>query len=370
MAEGESGERKHAASERRLKQAAERGDVARSLDLQRAAGMILAILAGLKLALMIGVELKLILGAALAGAGNGDLGLAASLTSDLLRHLLPLLLMIAVLSLLAGLMVGGWGFSVMSFMPKLDKMVTLAGIGELFAMSNVTEIAKSLLKFLVIGGVAAWSIYQEGGAFPALLAHQADLGGEIVQICLHILGNVALAIAFVAATDVAVQIWLHRRKLRMSDQDMRDEMKDVVGNPHIKQRQKAIARRMARSRQMRRIPEASVVVTNPTHFAVALRFRRGVDAAPVLLAKGTELMALEIIAKARSHGIPIVEAPPVARAIYRYVEPDDYVPVALYKACAEILAYIWRLQQWRAQGGRHAKPALPKIQEINMGTPI
>ena len=144
----------------------------------------------------------------------------------------------------------------------------------------------------------------------------------------------------------------------------------MVGNPHIKQRQKAIARRMARSRQMRRIPEASVVVTNPTHFAVALRFRRGVDAAPVLLAKGTELMALEIIAKARSHGIPIVEAPPVARAIYRYVEPDDYVPVALYKACAEILAYIWRLQQWRAQGGRHAKPALPKIQEINMGTPI
>jgi len=120
---------------------------------------------------------------------------------------------------------------------------------------------------------------------------------------------------------------------------------------------------------MQRIPEASVVVTNPTHFAVALRFRRGQDAVPVLLAKGADLLALDIISKARGYGIPIVEAPPLARAVYRYVEPDEHIPVALYRACAEVLAYVWRLQQWRAQRGEGEKPRPPRLGEIDMGKP-
>jgi flagellar biosynthetic protein FlhB len=153
----------------------------------------------------------------------------------------------------------------------------------------------------------------------------------------------------------------------MSDQELRDEMKEVVGNPQVRQRQRAIARRMARSRQMRRLPEASVIITNPTHFAVAIRFRRGVDAAPVLLAKGVGLVAAEIVSRARGYGIPIVEAPPLARAIYRYVEPDDLIPVALYRACAEVLAYVWRLQQWRASRDARHKPAFPKISSFEIG---
>jgi flagellar biosynthetic protein FlhB len=141
-------------------------------------------------------------------------------------------------------------------------------------------------------------------------------------------------------------------------------MKEAVGNPQVRQRQRAIARRMARSRQMRRIPEASVVVTNPTHFAVAIRYRRGTDGAPLLLAKGVGLLAQEIVATARGLGIPVVESPPLARAVYRYVEPGDHVPVALYRACAEVLAYVWRMQQWRATGG--PRPAPPKPAKIDI----
>jgi flagellar biosynthetic protein FlhB len=152
----------------------------------------------------------------------------------------------------------------------------------------------------------------------------------------------------------------------MSDAELREEMKDAVGNPQVKQRQRTAQRRIARARQMRRLPEASVVVTNPTHIAVALRFRRGRDAAPVLVAKGADLMATEIVTKARSYGIPIVEAPPLARAVYRYVEPDDFIPVALYRACAEVLAYVWRLQAWRAASTQAQKPPPPKIAEIEM----
>jgi flagellar biosynthetic protein FlhB len=152
----------------------------------------------------------------------------------------------------------------------------------------------------------------------------------------------------------------------MSDEEIREEMKEAVGNPQVKQRQRAAARRMARARQMRRVPEASVVVTNPTHIAVALRFRKGSDAAPILLAKGVDLMAAEIVSKARGLGIPIVEAPPLARAVFRYVEPDDYIPVALYRACAEVLAYVWRLQTWRSTRHAAPKPPPPRLAEIEI----
>ena len=142
----------------------------------------------------------------------------------------------------------------------------------------------------------------------------------------------------------------------MTDDDIRQEMKEVAGNPHVKSKQRMIARKLARARQMTKVGEASVVVVNPTHYACAVRYRRGTDGAPLLLAKGLGLLAEEIVAKARGYGIPVVEAPPLARAIYRYVEPGDHIPVPLYRACAEVLAYVWRLQRWRAHGGTKPKP--------------
>lgn len=368
MAEGTSdGDRKHAPTERRLRQAAERGELARSVDLPRAAVIILVVTAALHLAAMVGDQIRFVAQAALSQAGNGDLVLARRWVVSVMTHLLPIFGLVGGLSLLAGGLLGGWTFSVVALMPKFEKIFSLSGLGDLFAVSGLTETGKSILKFLAIGAVAALTLRLNQAAFLVLATYrQAAVGGAVIASCLQVLTNLAVVVAIIAAADVALQFWLFRRRHRMTDQDMRDEMKEAVGNPHVKQRQRAAARRIARSRQMRSLPEASVVVTNPTHFAVALRFRRGQDAAPVLLAKGADLLALEIVSKARSYGIPIVEAPPLARAVYRYVEPEEHIPVALYRACAEILAYVWRLQQWRAQRGEGEKPRPPRIGEIDM----
>ncbi|GAB0116684.1 EscU/YscU/HrcU family type III secretion system export apparatus switch protein [Acidisoma sp. 7E03] len=366
MAEGSDEERKHAPTERRLRQAAERGDVLRSVDLPRAATIILVVTAALNLAAVVGGDIRLVVQTALTQAGSGNLTLARGWAIAVMSHLFPILGLIAGLSILVGGLFGGWTFSVAALMPKFEKILSFAGLGELFAASGLTETAKSLIKFVAIGAIAAVSLQSEQVAFVSLAAYRQGVGQAVIATSLHVLTNVAVVLAFIAAADLALQIWLFRRRHRMSDQELRDEMKEAVGNPHIKQRQRAAARRIARSRQMRRLPEASVVVTNPTHIAVALRFRRGQDAVPVLLAKGADLLALEILSKARSYGIPIVEAPPLARAVYRYVEPDEHIPVALYRACAEVLAYVWRLQQWRAQRGEGEKPRPPRLSDIDM----
>lgn len=143
---------------------------------------------------------------------------------------------------------------------------------------------------------------------------------------------------------------------------MRDEMKEAVGNPQLRQRQRAIAWRMAKRRQIRRISEASVVVTNPTHFAVAILYWGGVDLAPLMLAKGAGLQAQEIVSRALGLGIPIVNAQPLARAMHLHVEPGEQIPVALHHAYVEILDYVWRLQQLRAAGGVKQKP--PEVEKL------
>jgi flagellar biosynthetic protein FlhB len=368
MAEsGDDQEKKHAPSERRLRQAAERGDVVRSTDLPKAGAIILATTIGLNAAAGIGEHFKYTCASALRLAGTGEMSLASVWSEAVILQTAPLLLLIGMLSVLIGILFGGWTFSVESLMPDFSKLSPSQGLGQLFSVSSMTDTLKSIAKFLVIGGVGGVTILNSFDSFAALGVPTQSSVGVMVALCLHILAMICGAILSIAAVDIGIQIWLFRRRHRMSDQELRDEMKEVVGNPQVRQRQRAIARRMARSRQMRRLPEASVIITNPTHFAVAIRFRRGVDAAPVLLAKGVGLVAAEIVSRARGYGIPIVEAPPLARAIYRYVEPDDLIPVALYRACAEVLAYVWRLQQWRASRDARHKPAFPKISSFEIG---
>ena len=368
MAEGSDGQdKKHAPSERRLRQASERGDVARSTDLPKAAAIVLVTTIGLNAAASFSDRFDIVCATALALSGTGQISLASVSSQNFIIGTAPLLVLIGALSALVGILFGGWTFSVSALMPDFSKLAPSHGLGQFFSVSGLTDTLKSLAKFLVIGSVGGVMIRNSRDAFAALGSSAQSPVGVMVALCLHILGGICVAIVGIAAVDAGVQFWLYRRRHRMSDQELRDEMKDVVGNPQVKQRQRASARRMARSRQMRRVPEASVIITNPTHFAVAIRFRRGVDQAPVLLAKGVELLATEIIAQARSHGIPIVEAPPLARAIYRYVEPDEPIPAVLYRACAEVLAYVWRLQQWRASRDARQKPAFPKISSFEIG---
>jgi flagellar biosynthetic protein FlhB len=357
MAEGESGEdKKHAPTERRLAQAAEQGDVLRSTDLPRAAAIVLVVTAGLGAGAGLGNRLEALLAACLSQAGQTSLQGAASWAQGFADALGPLLALIGGLSLAASFATGGFVFALQKLSPDLSQISPSHGLGQMFSRQGMIETGKSLLKFIVIGGVGALMIWRGAPRIEALAGASHPSGGLVIGLCLQMLIAVAAVIAALAGADVGLQYWLHRQKLRMSDSELRAEMKEVVGNPHVRQRQRALARRMARARQMRRIPEASVVVTNPTHFAVAIRYRRGTDVAPLMLAKGVGLMAEEIISRARGHGIPVVEAAPLARAFYRHVEPGDHIPVALYRACAEVLAYVWRMQHWRAQGGEKPRP--------------
>jgi flagellar biosynthetic protein FlhB len=361
MAEGDSGDKRHAPTERRLRQAAERGDVKRSADLPKAAVVIAVTAFALSAASGIGAHLEDFCAAWVSAAGTDQPAAAAGWIATLIAEIGPLLLLVAALSTASSFFSGGWVFSLTQLKPDLSKLLPTHGFGQLISKSGMIETGKALMKFVIIGGVGADMIYSRAPDLVALAATHNPSAGPVIALCLEVISAIAVAVTILAGADMGLQYWLHRQQLRMSDSEIREEMKEAAGNPQVRSRQRMLARKLARARQMRRIPEASVIVTNPTHFAVAIRYRRGTDQAPLLLAKGVGLLAEEIISRGRGFGIPIVEAPPLARAVYRHVEPGEHVPVALYRACAEVLAYVWKMQRWRAQGGK--RPVPPKVQE-------
>jgi flagellar biosynthetic protein FlhB len=367
MAEGDGQDKRHAPTERRLRQAAERGDVRRSSDFPKAA--IIAVITTLALAGAAGIGAHLEDSAArwLADAGTAPVAAAAGWVDMLAVEIGPLLLLIASIGLLASLFSGGWVFSLSQLNPDFSKLSTARGLGQLVSKAGFAETGKAVVKFAVIGGVGAAMICRRAPDFAALAAIPEPTAVPVVALCLQVLCAIAVAIMLLAGADLGLQYWLHRQGLRMSDSEIREEMKEIAGNPQMRGRQRMLARKLARARQMRRIPEASVIVTNPTHFAVAIRYRRGLDRAPLLLAKGVGLLAAEIVSRGRGLGVPVVEAPPLARAVYRHVEPGEHVPVALYRACAEVLAYVWKMQRWRAEGGR--RPSAPRVQSGEIEVP-
>ena len=366
MAEDGPGEKKHAPTERRLAQAAERGDVRRSQELPKAAVITLVTLLALGAAAGLGARLLNLFASCLDQAGTAPLSAATLWAGAAFNALFPLLAFVAAIAFAGSVISGGWVFALRLLQPDFSKLMPQSGLGQIFSGHGFTEHAKSILKFVAIGGAGAFAIWVRKAQFAGLAMLPFPVPGALLGIALQAIALICVVLVALAGGDLALQIWQHRQKHRMSDAEIREEMKEAAGNPHVKSRQRAMARKLARARQMQRIPEASVIVTNPTHYACAIRYRRGGDRAPLLLAKGVGLLAEEIITRARAHGIPVVQSPPLARAIYRYVEPDDHVPVALYRACAEVLAYVWRLQRWRAQGGDRPMPPKPQEGEIEI----
>ena len=364
MAEG--GEKKHAPTERRLRQAAEKGDIQRSQELPKAAVITLTVVVALYVAVGLGDRFLALFAASLSNAGTESIALTSFWFGDAFWLFFPLLMLIAVISFIGSVVSGGWVFAVNLLLPDFSKMMPHSGLKQIFSRQGGLEHIKSILKFVAIGGVGGITIFFMRAEFVALAGAVAPQPAVLLAMALRVITYICLVLIVLAAADFGMKIWEQRQRLRMSDEDIRQEMKDSVGNPHVKSRQRALARKMARARQMQRIPEASVVVTNPTHYACAIRYQRGADRAPLLLAKGADLMAEEIIARARGFGIPVVEFPPLARAIFRHVEPDDHIPVALYRACAEVLAYVWKLQRWRSQGGEKPRPPKAKEGEIEV----
>ena len=357
MAEESDLERSEPASQRRLEQARERGQVPRSPELSTFS-VLLASGAGL---LFLGPRLVGSLEAVMREALTLDH--AASFdTSQLgqrlqdgaaqaLLGLSPLLMVVTVVALLTPTLVSGWLFTFEALQPDFARLNPLRGLARLFSLNGLIQLGKAVLKTLLIGGVATWAVWSERTEILALtseplepaLAHLAMLLGQNFLL-------IAGAFALVVAIDVPFQIWSHGRELRMTKEEVREELKETEGNPQIKARVRTLQREIARRRMMAEVPKADVVVTNPTHFAVALQYREAAMTAPRVVAKGSLLLAERIVGVGRAAGVPILEAPALARALFTHAEIGREIPPRLYTAVAEVLAWVYQLRRAGVSG--------------------
>jgi len=270
----------------------------------------------------------------------------------------PLLALLLLASILPPFFMNAWIFSTTALVPDLGRLSPLKGFGRMFSWNSLMELGKAVLKALLIGGIAAMLIWKEREEIFGLLAQPLELGlahaGHLVTYSFMIL--VATLILLVAV-DVPFQLWQYFDKLKMTKEEVKQELKEMMGDPHVKGRIRSLQMQAARRRMMAAVPQANVIVTNPTHYAVALSYSTGM-AAPKVVAKGTGAIALKIRELGAEHSVPLLEAPPLARALYRHAELDAEIPSALYNAVAEVLAYIYQLANWRQVGG--AYPVQPR----------
>ena len=284
---------------------------------------------------------------------------AGKLLSMAFFTLLPVLGGLFLTGLVSPAFLGGINFSGKSLKVDLKKLNPLSGFKRMFSMQMVSELLKGLLKAGLVG--VACTLYLMGSkAHMIQLIYQPlpDAVRDSGAIISHCLLMVILALIPLVGYDVFYQIMSNLKKLRMSRQEIRDEHKQHEGDPHVKGRIKQIQRAAAQQRMMADIPQADVIVNNPTHYSVALSYQQGGTRAPVMLAKGAGEVALRIREEAEKHRIPMLEAPPLARALYRHCEIGQEIPAALYAAVAEVLAWVYGVRSWRK-----GKGALPKKPE-------
>ncbi len=273
--------------------------------------------------------------------------------------LVPFFLMVIVAAIFSSVALGGFSFSGEALTPKLDKLSPLKGIKRVFSARGLVELLKAMAKFLLIGGITILLLYNTLNKYLAL--HHMDM----VQAISHLNGLIgwsvillASSLILLAAIDVPFQLWDHKRQLKMTRQELRDEMKETEGKPEIKSKIRQLQREMAQRRMMEQVPKADVIVTNPTHFAVALQYDPEHMHAPKMVAKGADLIAMNIRQVAKEHKVPLVESPVLARAIYYHTEIDSYIPAGLYLAVARLLAYVFQLRAYHTEGGQ--RPQMPE----------
>jgi flagellar biosynthetic protein FlhB len=358
MAEEHDQERSLPATPRRLEQAREEGQVARSRELSTALLLLAAsggaLWAGPAIGGWFGAMLRrgLVLDRADAFDTSTALAHAGGLVMGTFAVVLPALALLTAVAVAAPLALGGWLFTFKPLEPDLQRLSPGRWLRQLFSMHGVTELSKALAKAALVTAAAlatAWGFREE---LALLLSARA---GDAIAHAARIAGlgflAAAAAMLLIAAVDVPAQIWQHQRGLRMSTDEVRREMKETEGDPQLKQRIRSRQREIAKRRMMAEVPTADVVVTNPQHYAVALAWKENAMRAPRVVAKGADLVAARIRELAKQHGVPVLEAPPLARALHKHTEIGEDVPAALYAAVAQVLAWTYALRAGRAQGG-------------------
>lgn len=275
---------------------------------------------------------------------------------DALVAFSPFLALLVLAAVLPPFFLNAWVFSAKALVPDLNRMNPLTGLGRMFSWNSLMELGKAILKAVLIGGVAVMLIWKERDEIFGLLGESLEAGvahaGNLVTFSFLILAS---TLVLVVAADVPFQLWQHFDKLKMTKEEVKQEMKEMMGDPQVKGRIRSLQMQASRKRMMAAVPQANVIVTNPTHYAVALSYQAGM-AAPKVVAKGVGLVALRIREIAAEHAVPIMESPPLARALYKHANLDAPIPSALYNAVAEVLAYIYQLANWRHQGGNYPMP--------------
>ena len=364
MAESESGaDKTEDPTEKRKKDSREKGEIARSKELNTLA-IMLAGSAGL-----------LIFGGALAQDMMELMRYNFSLSREVLLNpdsmglfllhsgkiallaLQPVLVTLLIAALVGPISLGGWLFAAGSLAPKFSRMNPAAGIKRMFSAKALVELLKALAKFFIILIVALLVLQSDIDDLLRIAHEPLELA---VIHSLQVVGWSALWMAcgliLIAAVDVPVQLWESHKKLLMTKQEIRDEHKDQEGRPEVKQRIRQVQREMSQRRMMSAIPDADVIITNPTHYAVALKYDPEKGGAPMLLAKGSDFLALKIREIGAKHNILLLESPALARSIYHSTELEQEIPAGLYLAVAQVLAYVYQIRQHQAGKGKRPDP--------------
>ncbi len=371
MAESENGqERSEQPTPKRLDDARKKGQIARSRDFNTM--MIIAVSA--TALIMIGqsmvADISLLMNTYFQPTRTdifdpiGVIRWFYSAIFDGLWVIVPFLALTLVIALLAPIMVGGWAFSSEALAPKLSKINPIKGLKRVFSAKGLMELVKAMAKFLLVAAVALLVIgtnvsdYLSLGSMPKEAALAS--AGELITWAFLFL---TVALMVIAAIDVPFQIYEHKKQIKMTLQEVKDEMKDTEGKPEVKSKVRQLQRQMAEARMMEAIPEADVVVTNPTHFAVALKYDTENMAAPMVVAKGADFVASNIRQVATANEILLVETPPLARALYHSTEIGEEIPHGLYVAVAQVLAYVFQLRDVQKNGGKKPSQPSPEIPE-------
>lgn len=362
MAENQDGqERTEEASAKKLTDARNKGQVPRSRELSTmmvtVAGAATLIAVGQPLATAMATLMRR--GLSPEALLRGPEEMASEFFQSLLGGLLaiwPLLAVAMVATVVAAILLGGWTFNLSL---KLERLDPIKGLAKLFSLRSLGELGKSILKMTVIG-VAAYLLLrfsQDDILRLGLLSPHSGIAASARLLAWFFL-LVSLPLVLIAALDVPWQMWNYKKELRMTRQEVRDEHKESDGRPEVKAKLREMQQAAAGRRMMDKVPTADVIITNPTHFAVALKYDEARTAAPVLVAKGADVMAARIRAVGGDADVPIVESPRLARAVYASTELDGEIPGGLYLAVAQILTYVYQLRSWESLGGE--LPAAPQ----------
>jgi flagellar biosynthesis protein FlhB len=362
MAENES-EKTEQPTPKRLEEARKKGQIPRSTELS-AAAVILAVGGGLHfLGGYMGSRLNGLMMSSLSLTREQSVDeslMVSTMTTEAAHALIalaPILGLTLIVALLAPMLLGGWNLSFEALAPDFTRLNPLNGFGRMFSANSAVNLVKAFAKFLFLGIVAVMVLKQKNGELMGLgteptrvaIAHAISLTGYAFLM-------LATTYGLIAAIDIPWQLFQHNKQLRMTREEVKQEMKESEGSPEVKGRVRQLQRELSRRRMMQEVPKADVIVTNPTHFAVALKYDEKRRSAPLVVAKGADLIAARIREIATENKVPVFEAPPLARALFRSVEIGGEIPASLYVAVAQVLTYIYQLKTARRDGMQPPTP--------------